>query len=219
MAMTRSRLSSISLISVSTASCPKLSLPSFFREYASSTKRTPPKAPSTAAKTFGAVCPLYSATRSARDTSSNTIFLLSALPSLAWMTPISTSSSPTMRATTVLPVPGFPRNCMWKDWPMSVLASGRRSFRQWSNATIACSSPIPALTLVRPTKLFSFSMSAATFAFVPGTRVSSTTCAASSFEGVLVAPGTCGVDGLRQGEAMLPYQPLLSSGSSASPLM
>mmetsp|Transcript_28436 Transcript_28436/g.61811 ORF Transcript_28436/g.61811 Transcript_28436/m.61811 type:complete len:268 (-) Transcript_28436:314-1117(-) len=167
--MTYSWWSSISLIKVSTASWPKESPPVLTRLYASSMNRTPPKARQTAVLTLGAVCPTNSATRSALETSlkvtpSSPPWPFSALRSIAsgqapfaptggsLMTPSSFRSSPTKRATTVLPVPGFPRNFIWKDWPIREVSGSISCLCQMSNSTMFFSWTMESFTSLRPMK-------------------------------------------------------------------
>mmetsp|Transcript_59540 Transcript_59540/g.160455 ORF Transcript_59540/g.160455 Transcript_59540/m.160455 type:complete len:236 (+) Transcript_59540:1276-1983(+) len=147
-------------------------------------KSTPPRARSTAAMTLGAVCPLYSATRSARETSlkisGNSIslsfgtFPVSSLTSFLILsvmfflislgistTSIFTSISPTMRATTVFPVPGLPKKRMWKDCPCSELSC--RPSRHALSFTRPKSLPIVSFTLSKPTSCCSWARTGASF--------------------------------------------------------
>ena len=102
----RSRSSSMRLRSVSIASWPKSF--SALREsvYASSMKRTPSNALSITLFVFMAVCPMYPATRSAREASTRWPF--ERIPSSLKMRAM-------MRAMVVLPVPGLPENTRWYD--------------------------------------------------------------------------------------------------------
>ena len=70
---------------------------------------TPPSARCTTARVLGAVWPTYSATRSARVTSTR-------CPEVS--TPSAAYSSAVKRAIVVLPVPGGPVNSMWRDGSM-----------------------------------------------------------------------------------------------------
>mmetsp|Transcript_128349 Transcript_128349/g.273680 ORF Transcript_128349/g.273680 Transcript_128349/m.273680 type:complete len:300 (+) Transcript_128349:1075-1974(+) len=153
-------------------------------------KSTPPVEFCTAATTFGAVCPTCVATKSPRDTSlkiigssksfgrlrggfspassafffnfSRASFLSAFLVSAGMVTtPIFVNISPTMRATTVLPVPGFPRKRMWKDWPLSLLRP-KLSLHALS-FTSPKSWPSDSFTLASPTNLFNLARTGCKF--------------------------------------------------------
>mmetsp|Transcript_67268 Transcript_67268/g.208548 ORF Transcript_67268/g.208548 Transcript_67268/m.208548 type:complete len:225 (+) Transcript_67268:114-788(+) len=159
MTITCSRLSSISLISVSTASTPKTSFGPCTRAYASSMKRTPPSDSFTSFCTLGAVWPLYSATRSAREASRNLKPSLS-LSAFGLIAPIASNNSPTMRATTVLPVPGLPKKRMCKLWPAKLPRPF--SSRALLKATRSSMEAIASFTFCKPTSASNFAFSSAT---------------------------------------------------------
>eukprot|EP00438_Fugacium_kawagutii_P026757 Skav216447 [mRNA] locus=scaffold50:315850:327468:- [translate_table: standard] len=126
----------------------------------------------TAFSTLGAVCPRYCATMSTRAASrkingsstslscrilsilacSFSFFLTSAGMST---TPIFTIISPTMRATTVFPVPGFPKKRMWNAWPPKLFIPSFSRHRL--SLTKPKSWPMASFTVLRPTKFCSFS--------------------------------------------------------------
>ena len=145
MTMKSSLWSSIALRMVSIASCPKLS--SFCeRAYASSMKRTPPRADLITSWVFKAVCPTYPATRPERSTSTSCPFD---------STPMFLYILARMRATVVLPVPGLPvkTRCMetgtdFSPFSFLIMASFAKSAISRTSCFIA----------VSPTSLSSCSM-------------------------------------------------------------
>mmetsp|Transcript_11588 Transcript_11588/g.38124 ORF Transcript_11588/g.38124 Transcript_11588/m.38124 type:complete len:218 (+) Transcript_11588:440-1093(+) len=130
----------MSLSNVSSASRPKLSRSSATSEYASSIKRTPPRALLTTACVLSAVCPEYPATSAARSAS------------ISWpvrSTPRAWSTRARMRATVVFPVPGFPEKAQLRT-PRS--AGGRPwRLRSCSSASCACRARTCSLTERSPT--------------------------------------------------------------------
>mmetsp|Transcript_4967 Transcript_4967/g.20260 ORF Transcript_4967/g.20260 Transcript_4967/m.20260 type:complete len:250 (-) Transcript_4967:1529-2278(-) len=149
-------------MSVSSASFPNESLSPDTREYASSMNRTPPKACCTTALVFRAVCPEYPATSVERSASRR-------CPRRS--TPSDLKRFATIRATVVLPVPGFPAKIMCKTPPP--VEGSPAATRSFSTESCALSENINCFTLDNPTMLSNDSMAQSASSCIHRTEVQS----------------------------------------------